>query len=92
MRRQNNNNDKWREPPPIEFLTSSGSRKGLGPRLIFRPNCVDFCVAGVPPLSQGLDDGSPPPPPLSIIENIRDICEKIQIQSTKGLCNNYQGG
>ena len=31
MKRENNNNDKWREPPPIEFLISGGSRKGPAP-------------------------------------------------------------
>ena len=33
MKRENNNNDKWREPPPIEFLISGGSRKGPAPPL-----------------------------------------------------------
>ena len=75
MKKENNNNDKWREPPPIEFLISGGSRKGPAPPLlIFRPNWGPkvqiFFLDGVPPylrvwmtgppLTEGLD------PPLLI--------------------------
>ena len=70
MKRQNNNNGKWREPPAIKFLISGGSREGPGPPHIFRPNWgpkvrippipyLRLWMTG-PPLTKGLD------PPLLI--------------------------